>query len=63
MSRTSPMPDITIGKRTHFTAEGDPDYAQYEIEISSNIESCGIITLDYVEDLLRLLQCNRLISF
>lgn len=54
MTRTSPMPDISIGKLTHYTAEGEPDYAQYEIEVSSNIECCGIITLDYIEDLLRL---------
>lgn len=54
MKRTSPMPDITISRITHFTVDGDPDYAQYEIEISSPIECCGIITLDYADDLLRL---------
>lgn len=54
MSRTSPMPDITIGKRTHYTESGESDYEQYEIEISSDIECNGIITLDYAGDLFRL---------
>ena len=48
------MPDITIGKRTHYTSTGESDYDQFEIEISSEIECCGLITLDYVDDLFRL---------
>lgn len=54
MTGTTPMPDITIGKTTHFTGDGQSDYDQFEIEVSTDLECCGIITLDNAGDLFRL---------
>lgn len=52
--RESPMPEISINTRQYFDEEGESIGKCYEIDVSSAIESNGIIVLDDVADLFRL---------
>ena len=54
MNSNIPIPEITVGKINHYTSSGEPDYSEYEIEVSTDLECQGIIRLETVDDLVRL---------
>ena len=54
MNSNIPIPEITVGKINHYTSSGEPDYSEYEIEVSTDFECLGIIKLENTDDIVRL---------
>ena len=55
MNRTTPVPEISISKRTFFTSDSEVDYSQYDITVmGEGYATVGQLSFEDPADLFRL---------